>query len=128
MANKIWLLVPLLLSAVSAVADVQEVPGANSAICKGRIEYQQQCTWIDGTISIYNGTPAVRIYQRGSKRVYAVGPSEQELMPADLKSKLTVDNEIDAKFRVCPLNKKNQRGLKVVCLDEAKIEKIRERQ
>lgn len=126
MANNTWLLVPFLLSSLSAFADVQEVPDANREICKGRIESQQQCKWIDGTISIYNGTPAVRIHQRGSKRVYAVGPSEQELMPAGLKSKLTVDNAIDAKFRVCPMSKKDQRGLKVVCIDEAKIKKIRE--
>lgn len=128
MANRFWLLVPLLLSAVSAFADAQEAPDANRAVCKGRVEYAQQCKWIEGTISIYNGTPAVRIHQRGSNRVYAVGPSEQELMPSDLKSKLTVDNEIDARFRVCPVSKKNQKGLRVVCVDEAKIHKINERQ
>jgi hypothetical protein len=127
MPNKAWFLVPLFLSAASAFADVHEVSESNREICKGKTEYQQQCKWIDGTISIYNGTPSVRIHQRGSKRVYAVGPSEQELMPSDLKSKLTVDNAIDAKFRVCPLRKKNQ-GLKVVCIDEAKIEKVSERQ
>ena len=128
MANKSWLFAPLLLAVGGVFADGQEAQSPNSEICKGRVESSQQCHWIDGTVSIYNGTPSVRIHQRGSKRVYAVGPSEQELMPSDLKSKLTVDNAIDAKLRICPMNKQKQKGLRVVCIDEAKIQKISERQ
>ena len=94
------------------------------AVCRGKVASLQQCHWIDGTVSIYNGTPSVRIRQHASKTVYAVGPAEQEWMPSDLKSKLTVDNAIDARFRICPISKHKQQGLKVVCVDDVKIRKV----
>jgi hypothetical protein len=90
------------------------------AVCQGHVEAPAQCRWIAGKMSIFNGTPAVRIHQRGSKKVYAVGPSEHELMPDELKSKLTLDNEIEADFRVCPIYKFQKNGLREVCVDDMK--------
>jgi hypothetical protein len=126
MANKTWLLALLLLFTGSAFADGQDVQNANRGVCKGHVEEPQQCRWIDGSVAIHNGTPSVRIRQHGSKRTYAVGPSEQELMPLELKSKLTISNTIDAKLKICPLTKQKQAGFRTVCIDEAKILKVTE--
>ena len=114
----------LMITMNQAVANGPETGGDNKAVCKGRIEAPRQCRWIEGTVSIYNGTPSVRIRQRGSRRVYAVGPAEQEWMPAELKSKLTVDNGIAGHFKVCPISEKPQKGLRAFCIDEAKISRI----
>jgi len=126
-ASKIWLLLPVLLIAIQVKADGTEEINSNNEICKGKVESLQQCHWIEGTVSIYNGTPSIRIRQRTSKRIYAVGPAEQEWMPIELKSKLTVDNAIDADIKICPIRKGWQRGLTVVCIDESHIKKIREK-
>lgn len=76
-------------------------------------------------MSIYNGTPPVRIVQRHGKRVvYAVGPSEHELMPAELKSRLTVDNAVDAAFRICPFARRAERGMPRVCVDAVRHVKV----
>lgn len=126
MAIKVWLLAPLLFAAGGVFADGQETRSQDREVCKERAESLGRCHWINGTISIYNGTPSVRIRQHGSKHMYAVGPSENEWMPSDLKAKLTIDNAIDAKLKICPFRAQNQRGLRVVCIDEAKILKISE--
>lgn len=92
--------------------------------CVGKVQTLRQCRWIDGTLAVYNGTPSVRIRQHGARRTYAVGPAEDEWMPPDLKSRLTVDNAIDGRFRVCPVGEDRPRGLQVVCVDAAKVRKV----
>ena len=124
-ANKIWLLLAAFLIASQVMADGTEDINPNNKICKGKVESRLQCRWIEGTVSIYNGTPSIRIRQRGKKHLYAVGPAEQEWMPADLRSKLTVDNAIEADIKICPISKGQQRGLPVVCIDESHIKKIK---
>ena len=119
-----WRLSVLLLAAC-AMANAQETTHRDNGICQAKIESVQRCHWIEGSMAIYNGTPSIRIRQRGSKRMYAVGPAEQEWMPSELKSKLTVDNAIDARFRICPIYKEKQKGLSLVCVDKAKIVNIR---
>jgi hypothetical protein len=121
MRNKAWLVALLPLAAGSGLAEEPGAAERSSGVCEGQVEAPQQCQWIDGTVSISNGTPAVRIRQRGSQRVYAVGPSEQELMPADLRAKLTLDNAVDGRLRICPLKRHQPRGLRVVCIDEARL-------
>gem|GEM_PF-3809014 len=124
MVNKVWLLVPGLLIASASMADGYEAFNSEKGICKGKVESLQECRWIEGTVSIYNGTPSIRIRQHKSKKVYAVGPAEQEWMPDELKSKLTIDNEIQAHLKICPISKEKQKGLPVVCIDESKIHRV----
>lgn len=124
MANKVWLLIPLLLIANQSMADGHDVINSEKGICRGKVESLQQCHWINGTVSIYNGTPSIRIRQHKSKKVYAVGPAEQEWMPDELKSKLTVDNKIDAHLKICPISKDNPKSLPIVCIDESKVRRV----
>jgi hypothetical protein len=124
-ANKIRLLLPAILIAGQVMADGTEGIEPNNEICKGKVESLEQCRWIEGTVSIYNGTPSIRIRQHGSQHLYAVGPAEHEWMPADLRSKLTVDNAIEADIKICPIGGGQQRGLPVVCIDESHIKRIR---
>jgi hypothetical protein len=88
MANKTLLLLCLATVSVQAWADGTPDTAAKGA-CGGHIASPAHCHWIDGTMSIYNGTPSVRIHQQGGKQVYGVGPSEDEWMPDSLKGQLT---------------------------------------
>ena len=114
------LLVLGLMVCSQAMAYGTDDAGSMMAVCQGHVEVPAQCHWIAGKMSIFNGTPAVRIFQKRSKRVYAVGPSEHELMPEELKSKLTLDNAIEANFRICPIYKAQKNGLREVCVDDVK--------
>ncbi len=126
MANKfLWLGLGLLANIALAAETPQQPhqPAADDAgICHDKPQVSPQCRWIRGTLAIYNGTPPIRIKQRGTKKVLAIGPSEDEWMPADLKAKLTLDNAIDARLKICPFPK--SRGLQVVCVDQAEIVRI----
>jgi hypothetical protein len=124
MASRSWFFLTALLAAGRALGNGQELIDTNKEVCKGRVESSRQCRWIHGTVAIYNGTPAIRIRQQRSKNIYAVGPSEEELMPAELKLRLTIDNAIEAQFKICPIDKMKKKGLPVVCIDEVKIRNI----
>jgi hypothetical protein len=80
-----------------------------------------RCRWIDGTLEVYNGTPPIRIRQRGSRRVYGVGPAEREWMPDDLRARLTPENSVSARLRICPIHDRLAHGLAEVCIDQARV-------
>ncbi len=119
MATKPWLFSLSLLMAGQAFAFGQGGTAPNMAVCQGKVEAPAQCHWVAGAISIFDGTPAVRIRERRSAKTYAVGPSEHELMPDDLKSRLTVSNTIEGDFRICPIEKVQKYGLREVCVDDS---------
>jgi hypothetical protein len=123
-ANKISVFFLAFYFASQALADgliparkITEACGMNSVSAK-------QCYWLKGTISIYNGTPPIRIKPNGKRKTYAVGPAEQEQMPDKLKATLTLDNSITGKFLLCPLPVSKPRGFKMVCVKKAIMQKI----
>ena len=124
MASKIRLFLAAFFLAGQATVEGQERTDPSKGVCKAREEASRHCRWIDGTVSIYNGTPSIRIRQRKTGKMFAAGPAEQEWMPADLKSKLTIDNAIEARLKICPLGRAQRKGLPVVCIDEARVRKV----
>lgn len=125
MANKTLALLCLLAVATQARPD--GTPAASDApatVCGGHVPAPAHCEWVAGTLSVYNGTPAVRIKVHGRRKTYGVGPSEDEWMPAGLKGALTPDNAIEGRFRVCTMPDAPPRGLPMVCVDDAKVSKV----
>ncbi|GLQ95789.1 hypothetical protein GCM10007863_02070 [Dyella mobilis] len=106
------------------LAGPQAAFAADEGVCTGRVEAPQQCRWMAGRVQVGNGTPAIRITQQGGHRVYAVGPSEHEWMPDNLRSRLTLDNAVQADFRICPIHRSQPNGLREVCVDEVKHLKV----
>ena len=94
---------------------------ASGGVCAGKVQSMARCRWIDGTLEVYNGTPPIRIRQHGRRHVYGVGPAEQEWMPDDLRSRLTPDNSVSARLRICPIHERPARGLAEVCIDQARV-------
>ena len=116
MAIKLFCL-SLALCCHTAMADEATSP---VGICHDKPKVSVNCHWIRGKVAVYNGTPSIRIKQ--GKKMFGVGPVEEEWMPSDLKAKLTPDNEIDARMRVCPFPK--DAGMPMVCIDQAEIKKV----
>jgi hypothetical protein len=116
MATKLFCL-GLALCCQPAMADDAASTGG---ICLGKPQVSPHCHWIRGKVAVYNGTPSIRIRQ--GRKVFGVGPVEEEWMPPDLKAKLTPENEIDARMRICPFAKPG--GMPMVCIDQAEALKI----
>ncbi len=107
-----------------ALADGVNLSRKTSDVCGASSAAAKQCHWINGTISIYNGTPSIRIKLHGKRKIYAVGPAEQEQMPVKLKSTLTLDNSITGKFLICPLPVSKPQGFEMVCVKRTIMKKI----
>jgi hypothetical protein len=71
-------------------------------------------------VSVYNGTPAVRIAAKGTKRLLGVLPSENEIMPAAMKEQISPDRRVFAEMEVCPLSKRKRGQMQFVCVESAK--------
>lgn len=125
MANKTLALLCLLAVTAQTRADGgPTAPAAAACVGGGHVPAPGHCRWVDGTLSVYNGTPAVRIKPHGRKQLYGVGLSEDEWMPESLESRLTPDNAIDGRFKVCSTPDAPPHGLPMVCVDDAKVRQV----
>ena len=85
-------------------------------VCHERVPAATRCHWLTGTVAIYNGTPAIRIRADRGGPMLAVGPSEDEWMPNELKSALHLDQPLRGQLLICPLPRTGPRGLRRVCV------------
>lgn len=68
------------------------------------------CHWVEGRLTIGNGTPSVRIWPRGTRRLLGVtsrlhGPEGDDVLPGNVRRYLD-SNRVDrvwGRFRICPL-------------------------
>lgn len=91
-----------------------------SGTCKGHASVQQNCRWVTGKLEVFNGTPAVRLTEKSTLKRFAIGPAEEELMPASIKEKLTPETEIQGEFKVCPFKQSSTHGFKTLCIDQVR--------
>jgi hypothetical protein len=87
--------------------------------CKNNPAVIGECFLIHGRISIYNGSPSVRIWQVGTNRLLGVLPSENEIMPDNVKKHLTLNTSIYGDFLVCPLTEFKPGHMQMVCIESA---------
>jgi hypothetical protein len=91
-------------------------------ICKGNKDIVDDCYTIRGRLSLYNGTPSMRIWKVGTKRILAVIPSEDEIIPNNLKKQIGMGKQIYGDFVVCPFEKEGH--MQSVCVESAKNMRI----
>jgi hypothetical protein len=92
-----------------------------------------ECFNVHGRLSVYNGTPSIRLWPMGTKRLLAVidpndvsnapGPT---VLPVDIKSKLDWDKNVFGDFRVCPLTRPQSGRMQTVCIESGKNLIVRE--
>ena len=75
--KRLFYIVFILFIATNAFAEPQKE-------CKGNPDLCGECKTIRGRLSLYNGTPPLRIWVVGTKRLLGVVPSESEIMPDEL--------------------------------------------
>jgi hypothetical protein len=101
--------------------------------CKSRPEVVGKCFNVHGRLSVYNGTPSIRLWPMGTKRLLGVidpndvsnapGPT---ILPVDIKTKLDWDKDVFGDFIVCPLTRQQPRRMQTVCIASGKNLVVRE--
>ncbi len=83
------------------------------------------CFQVRGRMNYWNGTPSVRIWQIGTKRI--LGVSEQRFfdeaycnLPDHIGAKLSWDSDLFADFLVCPFTPDEPGVMRLVCVDSAR--------
>src|SRR5262245_22499042 len=119
------IVIALLLLIVTASGSARFVPQAQS--CRRRPDVIGKCFSVQGRLSVYNGTPSIRLWPIGTKRLLGIidlndtsnapGPT---VLPAEIKTKLDWDKDVFGNFLVCPLTKQKQGRMQTVCIESGK--------
>ena len=94
---------------------------------------KENCHWVAGRLSAYNGTPTFRIWPKGTKRLLGVvsrtGNAEgADLLPSKVRRmKPSFDRNVWGEFRVCPLAAERAGWMRMVILDDARGQRATER-
>lgn len=115
------------LLGISSLVVADGVPVDPTKGCKTNPALVGECFSVRGRVSVYNGTPAVRIAPVDSKRLLGVIPSENEIMPSKLKEQLSSDQDVYADLLVCPFSKQTPKQMQFVCIESAENIKVRKR-
>ena len=119
-------LVILFLLITSSSASAQS-PAAESKekSCRAHPQLIGRCFTVRGRLSIYNGTPALRLWRVGTRRV--LGLSEQRFsmtgyrnVPEYIESQMNQDVAIFGDFLVCPFTRSHPGEMQLVCIEAGK--------
>jgi len=97
--------------------------------CKEHPILSGPCFKVHGRMSLYNGTPSIRIWPTGTKRILGVSEGEYyneeyKYLPDKLEDKLNWENAIFADFTVCPFTEDKPGVMRLVCVESAENIKI----
>ena len=122
----------LLLMAFGVLAQSPARPLAQS--CRARADLVGSCFNVRGRLSVYNGTPSIRLWPVGSKRLLGVldpenisGEPGPSILPASIREQLDWDKEIFGDYLVCPLTRSKPGRMQTVCIESGKNLTVRKR-
>jgi hypothetical protein len=114
----------LLLLASSNTPAQSPLPEGKERPCHQHPQLVGSCFRVRGLLSVYNGSPALRIWKVGTRRV--LGISDQRFakagyknVPDHVKSKLEKNAALFGNFLVCPFTYPKPREMQLVCIDSA---------
>jgi hypothetical protein len=87
-----------------------------SQACKTDPDIIGACFKIHGRLSMWNGTPTMRIWRVGSNRILG---TRDEPLPANLAKEIDWDTEAWGDFEVCPYTKDRPGVMQTVCIESA---------
>lgn len=70
-------------------------------------------------MSLWNGSPSLRIWRIGTKRILGVLPSEDPIVPAAIRKRLAFGVEFYGNFEVCPFTARKPGWMQMVCVQRA---------
>src|SRR5215203_2412366 len=122
-----------LLLFVTANANVlPQFPAPKEKSCREHPQLVGRCFTVYGRLSIYNGSPSLRIWKLGTRRM--LGVSDQRFavagyrnVPVDIQGQINHDVAIFGDFLVCPFTRPKPREMQLVCIEAATNLVIRKR-
>ena len=89
--------------------------------CRGNSQLTGDCFAVHGRLFASNGTPSVRLWPVGTKRLFGVVPSEREILPPCLRGKFGffAGTTIYGDFTVCRFTQEHPGAMRLVCIEEA---------
>ncbi len=101
--------------------------------CRARSDVAGKCFIVHGRLSVYNGTPSIRLWPVGSRRMLGIidpkdvsnasGPS---VLPEAVRTKLDADKDVFGDFLVCPLSPRRTGRMQTVCIESGKNLRVQE--
>lgn len=86
--------------------------------CAAQATLVEECREIHGRLQATNGSPGVRIWVIGTRRVLGVAGREgRELLPSSLRVRVNSETVIYGDYRVCPVTREHPRAMQMVCVD-----------
>lgn len=97
---------------------------AKKKTCKEHPMLSGQCYKVRGRMSFANGTPSVRIWPVGTKRILGISEGrfyleEYANVPDELVRQLKWDSALFADFTVCPFTDERPGEMRLVCVESA---------
>jgi hypothetical protein len=93
----------------------------------------EDCRWVEGRLSAYNGSPTFRIWPKGTKRLLGVvsrsGASDgADLLPPKVsRMGPSFDRDLWGSFRVCPRMPERAGWMRMIVVTDARHLTARER-
>ncbi len=102
----------------------QASDGAVVKPCKDHPDLVGPCFTVRGRMNFWNGSPSVRIWKVGTKRILGVrdqgkGGPGYSMLPDAVLAQLSWDTDLFADFTVCPLGADVPGAMQIVCVDSA---------
>jgi len=85
--------------------------------CKTDPDIIGPCFTVHGRLSAWNGTPTMRIWRIGTKRILGV---ENELLPEEVANRMDWGVDAYGDFMVCPFTEERPGEMQMVCIESAK--------
>lgn len=91
----------------------------DTAHCRSNPDVVAACFSLHGRISLWNGSPSLRIWRIGTNRVLGVLPSESPIIPSALRRYLALGVRVYGNFVVCPFTAQTPGSIQMVCVQSA---------
>jgi hypothetical protein len=85
--------------------------------CARRIQLAGPCTTVHGRLQFTNGTPGLRVWVVGTKRVLGLAGEEgAELLPDQLRALLADGVALYGDFAICPVTRSDPGVMQTICI------------
>ena len=111
----------------------QAAESVSKKSCKDHPQLSGPCFKLRGRLSIYNGTPSLRIWPVGTTRLLGVSEGrfahpDVDNIPAQVRARLgSFDDELFADFSVCPFENDKPGVMRLICVEAATNILLRQR-
>jgi hypothetical protein len=101
--------------------------------CKEHPQLSGPCFKLRGRLSIYNGTPSLRIWPVGTTRLLGISEGrfahpDIDNIPPHVRARLgSLDDELFAEFTVCPFANDKPGVMRLICVESATNIVLRQR-